>query len=254
MALFTDGLISSLGDLLAQDTQLASTAGVEGIDVTQKLTVAQEDIALEITTLLNRSQNGGDAFWLRAQPKLENIVVTKALKLWHTCHTLELVYSDAFSSQLNDRYAVKGGQFRARAKWAYERLLAQGIGITWSPVPVASAPQVVSAGGNLADGTYYVSMSWLNSKGEEGAASAPTNITTTANTFLVQPGAGPSCATGWNVYAGVAPEALFRQNGSPLALQQTWIQPSAMAMEGSEPGCGQAPNYEMPLPRMIPRG
>ena len=53
MSLFTDGLISGIEDLAAQDTQLSNVASVEGIDVTQKLRLAQEELGLEITTLFS---------------------------------------------------------------------------------------------------------------------------------------------------------------------------------------------------------
>jgi len=122
-------------DLTAQDTQLSNVASVEGIDVTQKLVLAQEELALEITTLLSGSRRAEQAFWLAAQPTIADVVVTPALKLWHTFRTLEMVYGDAYSSQLNDRYAAKRDQFHERANWAYERLLLLGIGIAWFPIP-----------------------------------------------------------------------------------------------------------------------
>jgi hypothetical protein len=254
MALFTDGLVSGMEDLTAQDTQLTNVATVEGIDVTQKLALAQEELALEIATLLSGSRRVEEAFWLTALPKIENVVVTPPLKLWHTFRALEMVYGDAYSSQLNHRYAAKRDQFHQRAGWAYERLLVLGLGIAWSPVPRARQPQVVSAAGSLANGTYYVSMAWINSKGEEGSPSVPTAITTATGTMLVQPSAPPSCATGWNVYAGGDPEGLSRQNGSPIAVTQSWLQPNAIVTGGSVPGWGQEPNCRMPMPRVILRG
>ena len=39
------------------------------------------------------------------------VVVTPPLKLWHTFRTLEMVYGDAYNSQLNDRYAGKRDEF-----------------------------------------------------------------------------------------------------------------------------------------------
>jgi hypothetical protein len=254
MALFTDGLVSGLEDLTAQDTQLSNVANVENIDVTQKLALAQEELALEITTLLSGSRRSEEAFWLNARPTIDNVVVTPALKLWHTFRTLEMVYGDAYSSQLNDRYAAKRDQFHERSRWAYERLLLMGIGIAWSPVPRSKQPQVVSAGGSLPNGTYYVSMTLVNGKAEEGAPSVPATITTAESTLLVEPAAAPVCATGWNVYIGSDPDALSRQNASPIAVSQTWLQPNTIAGTGSGPGWGQSPNCLMPMPRVILRG
>jgi hypothetical protein len=253
MALFTDGSVSGMEDLTAQDTQLSNVANVEGIDVTQKLGLAQEELALELTTLLQSSRGAPQAFWLAARPRVENVVVTPALKLWHTFRTLEMVYRDAYSNQLNDRYAAKRDQFQERAKWAYEKLLLLGIGIVWSPVPQASEPQVVSAQGNLPDGTYYVAVAWTNGKGEEGGPSVATTITTTGSTLLVQPSAPPSGATGWNVYVGLDPGSLCLQNAAPITTAPTWLQPDTIT-GGRAPGWGQSPNYMLPVPRMILRG
>jgi hypothetical protein len=254
MPLFTDGLVSGLEELTAQDTQLSNVANVEGIDVTQKLALAQEELALEITTLLGGSRRAEEAFWLNARPTIDNVVATPALKLWHTFRALEMVYGDAYSSQLNDRYAAKRDQFHERSRWAYERLLLMGIGIAWSPVPRAKQPQAVSAAGSLPNGTYYVAMTWVNGKSEEGAPSVPATITTAESTLLVEPAAPPACATGWNVYIGSDPDALWRQNASPIAVSQTWLQPNAIADTGSGPGWGQSPNCLMPMPRVILRG
>jgi len=253
MALFTDGLVSGMEDLTAQDTQLTTVANVEGIDVTQKLALAQEELEIDIITLLRGSRPAEEAFWLRAVPRIENVVVTPPLKLWHTFRTLEMVYGDAYSSQLNDRYAAKRDQFRERASAAYERLLLLGIGIAWSPVPRAGQPQTATAAGSLANGTYYVSMTWVNSKGAEGSPSVPTAIATSANTFAVQPAAAPACAAGWNVYVGMDPETLSRQNIQPIATAQAWVQPNTIA-SGSGPGWGQPPDCLLPMPRVILRG
>jgi hypothetical protein len=254
MALFTDGLMSGMEDLAAQDTQLTNVANVEGIDVTQKLVLAQEELALEITALLTGSRCGDQAIWLQAQPRINNLVVTPALKLWHTFRALEMVYGDAYSSQLNDRYAAKRDQFHERAKWAYERLLLLGMGIARFPVPRAREPQVVNAAGSLANSTYYVAMTWLNSKAEEGAPSVATPITITGSTLLVQPAPPPASATGWNVYLGTDPANLSRQNGSPIPIAQMWLQPNTVSSGESGPGWGQPPNYLMPVPRVILRG
>src|SRR5580698_1185603 len=133
MALFMDGPVSSMEDLTAQDTQLKNVASVEGIDVTQKLFLAREELALEVTTLLNEQRRAEQAVWLTALPTIANVVVTPPLKLWHTFRSLEMVYGDAYSSQLNDRYAAKRDQFHERAAWAYERLLLLGLGLVKVP-------------------------------------------------------------------------------------------------------------------------
>jgi hypothetical protein len=254
MALFTDGPVSSIEDLTAQDSQLLNVANVEGIDVTQKLALAQDQLALELTTLLARMSFVHQVFWLAAPPSLGSVVVTPALKLWHTFRSLELVYADAFASQLNDRYAARRDQFHEQAKQACDQLAAAGIGIAWMPVPQAAAPRVVAAAGSLPDNTYYVTMSWTNSTNDEGAPAVTSSITTSQSTLLVQPVAPPANAAGWNVYAGTDLDGLELQNGSPIAVGQTWLQPNTVTTGGRGPGRGQSPSYLRPAPRIIQRG
>jgi hypothetical protein len=254
MPLFTDGPISSIEDLTAQDSQLPTVASVEGIDVTQKLAIAQDQVAMDLHTALNRFGSMDHLFWLAPQPKLDRVVITPSLKLWHTARSLELVYADAYNSQLNDRYAGKRDQFHALAKWAYEKLIEIGVGIAAQPVPRAMQPTVAAFPGALADGIYYVTMTWVNAGGEEGAPAIETAISTTSSTFLVGPVAPPQIAAGWNAYAGVSPSAVFVQNASLLLVGQSWEQPAVLVQSGMFPGRGQRPTYLQALPRILQRG
>lgn len=259
MALFTDGPVSNILDLTARDTQLLNVAVVEGIDVTQKLALAQDELALEVTTLLNRLSYVEQAFWIAPQPDLGSVVVTPALKLWHTLRSLELVYTDAYNNQLNDRYAGKRDQFHEMALSAYEKLIQIGIGIANCPVPQPAIPNLVAvpapqASAPLPDATYYVTVAWINSWGDEGAAAIPAVVKTSAGTLLVPSGSTPRNGAGWNVYVGTAPDAMWRQNASPIMPGNTWLQPGTLVTSGSKPGWGQVPNYIKPVPRMIQRG
>jgi len=258
MALFTDGVPSTVDDLAALDSQLLNVAHAEGIDVTQKLTLAQIDLGLELTTLLTANTYYGQWFWVTPRPNLSSVVVTPPLKLWHTYRSLEMVYGDAYNSQLNDRYGGKRDQFRRMAKQAYEKLREIGLGIVTAPLPVASPPQVVAAqaagGGNLPDGTYFAAISWANAAGEDGAASEPTGVTTASSTFLVEAGNPPGTATGWNVYAGTDPNNLTLQNATPVEAGVSWVQPGVLGGAGRQPGAGQTWNYLRPIPRVIQRG
>jgi hypothetical protein len=254
MPLFTDGPISYIEDLTAQDSQLSTVASVEGIDVTQKIFIAQEQVAMDLLTALNRLGYVDQLFWQAPQPTLDRVVVTPPLKLWHTARSLELVYGDAYNSQLNDRYAGKRDQFHVLAKWAYEKLIEIGVGIAAQPVPRAAIPTVTPFPGALADGLYYVTMAWVNAGGEEGGAATETAISTTSSTFLVGTATAPRAAAGWNVYAGAAPDTMFGQNTSLLTLGQTWEQPAVLAQTGELPGKGQKPTYLRALPRVLQRG
>jgi len=254
MALFTDGPISSLDDLTGQDSQLLEVASTEGINVTRKLDLAQEELGAELRVLLSKLSYVDQPFWMAPKPNLGSVAVTPALKLWHTYRALEMFYADAYNSQLNDRYGGKRDQFHQMAQWAAEKLIQIGIGVVSSPIPQAATPQLTAVPGELADGVYYVSAAWVNAAGEEGASSAPAVISITASAFEVRPGASPDGATGWNVYIGDAPESMVLQNGTPIAASQTWQQVSSLAVAGRAPGSGQQPSYLKPVPRVIQRG
>jgi hypothetical protein len=254
MALFTDG-ISTIQDLMAQDSSVLATAQTENIDLSQKLTLAQQGLGIEITTLLQRSSTYDWQFWLQPDPQLNNIVVTPPLQLWHVFQTLTLVYQDAYFNQLNDRYGGKRDQFQQLAKWAMDKLIQTGIGIAADPIPQAVPPQLTSIPGDQPAATYCASVSWLNAEGQEGQASNPNTLSVAAgNALAVQPVAQPTIATGWNAYVGLSPTAMTLQNTSPLALDQVWILGGPISTLGQAPGSGQAPDYLRALPRLIQRG
>jgi hypothetical protein len=245
MALFTDGEISSIGDLQGYDTQLLEVANTEGIDVTRKLQLAQDEISVEVATLLGR---------LRVPQSADRVVVTAPLKLWHTFLALELVYRDAYNSQLNDRYAGKRDEFHGMAKWAYEKVIQGGLGIANDPVERATTPEVQVCAGGVPDGTYYVAAAWVNAGGGEGAASVPAMIETAGSSFSVRANASRANVKGWNVYVGTAPQSLIQQNNGPLDTDESWAQPGAIQTGGKPASGGQLPDYLLAVPRLIQRG
>lgn len=246
MALFTDGPASTIEDLAGQDSQVLDVASVEGIDLTRKLALAQEAVAIDLEAVLQHRAGG--------TMRLGHVAVTPALRLWHTYRTLEMVYGDAYYNQLNDRYASKRDRFSELGKWAHERLILTGIGIVPRPVPQAATPDVAATGGSVPDGTYYVTMAWLNGTGEEGASAVPAVITISGSGFLARPKAAPGGASGWNVYAGPGPDSMVRQNDAAIAPDGVWQQTDAVRTSGSGPGTGQSPSYFHALPRVIQRG
>jgi hypothetical protein len=254
MALFTDGPVSSIEDLTTLDSQLLDVASSEGIDLTRKLGAAQDDLGVELTVLINKLRFADQTFWMGAVPGLDSVVVTPPLKLWHTYLSLELVYRDAYNSQLNDRYSGKRDQFHELAEWACEKLIQTGVGIATRPVPRAATPRLTAIAGGLPDGTYYVSMAWVNAISEEGASAAPAVIAIASSALQVQPGDPPENAVGWNVYIGGDAESMILQNQCPIGSGAMWQQTAALATAGRAPGIGQAPTYLKPIPRMIQRG
>jgi hypothetical protein len=254
MALFADGAISDLDDLAAQDSQLLDVASTEGVNVTQKITLAQGELEIELASMLESLRLAAWPFSVILEPAIGNIVVTPALQLWHTYRTLEMVYADAYSDQLNDRYAAKRDQFHEFANWAREKLIQTGLGICTTPIPQAETPLLNATPGNLPDGTYYVTMAWINQIGQEGASGVPDAITTSSSTFEVQPATPPINANGWNVYVGQTSETMVMQNDEPIAAGQVWQQPAVLRTTGQAPGTGQPPNFLKAIPRVLQRG
>jgi len=257
MALFMDGPISTIDDLSAQDSQLADVASADGIDVTQKLALAQEHVAQELEGLLAGMGRPEQSLWRSARLSLHHVAVTPALKLWHTYRTLEIVYADAYNNQLNDRYAGKRDQFRSMASWAYDKFVRIGAGIVYDPIPRATKPTltaVEAAAGALPDGIYFVTMAWVNQAGEEGASAEANTISTAAATLAVQPRDPPKSAVAWNVYAGIDAGSMFRQNGAPIPAGLSWTQPSMLTTTGPRAGQGQEPAFFRPMPRVLLRG
>lgn len=243
MALFTDGPICTIEDLAAQDSGVLDVAGMEAIDLTSKLRLSQDEIGVELAPLLPCSG------------LLGNIVSTAPLRLWHGFRTLELVYRDAYHNQLNDRYRGKRDEYHALAEWAGEKLMATGVGIVANPVRKADSPELSTVYGSGAANTYFVTVSWVGANGDEGAPADWKAISTAQNSALsVKPVNRPSNAAGWNVFVGLAPDAISLQNESPLDPEQGWVQLSAIQTGGRQPGSGQVPDYYRRLPRVLQRG
>ena len=252
MALFTDRAVTGIEDLRGHDSQLLNVATVEGIDVTRKLALAHEELGVELAGLLER-QMGWPADGLYAPPAIRQVVMTPPLKLWHVFRTLEMVYGDAYNSQLNDRYAGRRDEYHEMVKWAYDQVIRSGLGMVTDPMEQAAAPVVQPSAGGLADGTYYVAIAWTNAAGEEGASSAPAMIQVSGSSFAVGTTA-PANARGWNVYAGTGPAAMTIQNPAVLGPGETWVQADTLSITGRPAGDGQRPSYRLPVPRTIQRG
>jgi hypothetical protein len=263
MALFTDGSISTLEQLAAQDTAVLDAASTEGIDATAKLSLAQEELGIALTSAFSRSAlafGNPSAWWPGSSVpsrslQLQHIVVTSPLRLWHTFHTLELIYRDAYNSQLNDRYFGKWNEYKDLARWAADMLFQIGVGLVSVPVPMAQTPALAILSGPFPATTYFVQIAWLNSRGEEGLASQVASASgPDQNTVQVMASPPPVGAALWNVYVGSSIDGITRQNNAPLDPSQAWIQTSSGLSPGKAPGTGQDPNFLRQIPRFLQRG
>jgi len=250
MALFTDGAIAALEDLVGHESGILELASSEGIDLSAKLTLAQEQVGAElVSSSLRLARNGSNGL------SLGNVAVTAPLKLWHIFRTLELIYREASGSQLNDRYRRKWQQYERLSNWASETLFHIGVGIVWDPVPAAETPELSYVAGPQDAATYFVRTSWINPKGEEGSPGKLSTLATPSGSLLVvRPGGAAGNAAAWNVYAGTTVEGVSLQNLTPLALGETWVEDVAGLAAGRLPGLGQEPNCLRGLPRVLQRG
>jgi hypothetical protein len=247
MPLFTDGIASAIEDLRAQETHIFDLASAEGVDLTAKLQLAQQEVGIELTRIVQRigSANG----------ELDGVVVTPPLKLWHVFHTLSIVYRDAYFNQLNDRYQSKWKEYRALAGWAQDMLVQTGLGVVAAPIGKAGLPVLGSATGAGVPNMYFAQYAWTNAAGQEGMPGDAKGLATNSGYVLtVLHGNPPRTSAGWNVYVGTSIDSLTRQNAEPLPLSVPWTMPPEGLVQGPQPGTGQQPDVLRPVPRVQLRG
>jgi|SRR5579872_3506471 len=255
MALFTDGPIHASGELQAYDTNVLTVASTEGIDLTSKIRLAQDEIATELLLTLRRNATNDPRRHIRTRIGLGDIVVTAPLKRWHAYKTLELVYRDAYNNQLNDRYQGKRTEYKQLSRNAAETLFEAGVGMVHHPVPKAGPPVVTSVTANVSGMQYYVRISWINTLGQEGAVSDLAQITTDNGSSVTIGSPNTPTEIGyWNVYAGTDPHLPCRQNNTPLPAGATWTPLPAGLTAGPTPGEGQAPEWWFIERHILQRG
>src|SRR5579863_2219729 len=166
MALFVDGPASTIDDLTDQDAGLLEVALVTGINVSTKLRLAVEEIRTDLHLWLNRPRPTLGLLWGSAQGltlRIEQIVITPPLKRWEAMHALALVYRDAYFSQLVDRYQAKWHEYAKLARDASESFLASGLGLVSDPIVQAAPPILSTTPAPQSGGTFYASVTWVNS-------------------------------------------------------------------------------------------
>lgn len=265
MALFTDGLVSQVSDLVAYEANLPEIAAAEGIDLATKLQLALTEVGAEIAAA---SQRPGNVYLARgggwqtsgaegnlSRFDLSQVVVTPPLSLWHTFQTLAIIYRDAYNRKLNDKYLPKWKEYKDLAHWASGLLFQTGIGVTSNPVPRPAPPVLDWVPSSAAALAVFVCVSWVGAESAEGAASAEQALTVPVNNSLrVTVGAAPAGVLGWHVYAGSASGEAFRQNTDVLDVGSAWVMPESGLVSGVEVGDGQLPEVFRTVPRFLQRG
>jgi hypothetical protein len=255
MALFTDGPIQTSGELQNYDSGVLRMASTEGIDVTSKALLSQEEIATELLLFLQRNSISDPRFLVRKRIGVGDIVVTPPLKRWHAYKTLELVYRDAYNNQLNDRYRGKWAEYKLVASHAEETLFEAGVGIVHHPVPRASQPSLTPAPASVSGTQYYIQISWIGALAQEGAVSDLLQVTSNNGSVVIVRTASPSLEVNlWNVFAATDPSRMRLQNASPLPVDATWALPVTGLTDGRPPGDGQTPEWWLVQRHVLPRG
>lgn len=260
MPLFVDGPACTIDDLTDQDAGLLEVALNTNINVTTKLRLAVGEIGTELHLWLNRpvralSQLAGPEQIWAPTLDIEQVVVTAPLKRWEAMHALELVYRDAYFSQLVDRYQAKWQEYIKLAANARESFIASGLGLVNDPVVQAPPPLLSTTPGPQNGGAFYTSVTWVNSTNQEGAPSYPSSMTVAdGNLMTVGASAAPKNAVGFNVYAGTSLSALSLQNDAMLPTNATYLYVPGQVTQGPLPGTGQKPDFTRPLVRTLLRG
>jgi hypothetical protein len=259
MALFTDGQLNALIDLQKYENRILDVANTEGIDLGGKLALAQDEVANELLMFLLKRLQYPDSPWL-AQPGMRqkigvsDVVATKPLRQWHAYKTLAFVYRDAYNNQLNDRYQGKWTEYEQLAKTSLQNYFRIGVGMVAGPIPKACTPLLSAIAGNGLASTYYVAVAWVNQAGQEGSPSDVVQITTLGDQDLVVTAVKPAVnASGWNVYAGEAPNELSLQSTTPVGIGSAWVMTTELSA-GAQPGDGQQPNWYLMDHHSIERG
>ncbi|HWE52420.1 MAG TPA: hypothetical protein VG273_21670 [Bryobacteraceae bacterium] len=254
MALFVDGPAFGIDDLTDQDSALLDIALDNDINVTTKMSLALDEIKTDLQLWLLKLRPTLETLWIPAL-RVEQIVVTPALKRWETMHALALVYRDAYFSQLVDRYQAKWQEYAKLARDARESFIATGMSLVNDPVPQALPPALTSTPAPQSGGTFYASVAWVNAAGQEGAASAASSITIADGNVMVVSGVNPPPnATGFRVYAGPALAALYLQNQVLLPVGAVCLYIPGLITHGPLPGPGQKADFVRPMARTLLRG
>ena len=255
MPLFSDGSISSMEDLRAYDSAILDLAEAEGIPLAPKIKLAATEIGIELEEFLRQRAGGGASFSADSGADVSQVVVTPALKQWHTLRTLALIYGDVHGNHFKGRYEQKWKEYQRRSRWTAEKLYQTGIGLVHRPVARAEAPEVRVLAGTTAEATYHVKVAWRNSAGENGAASDSTIASVvTAGVIGVKALNSPPSAESFDVYAGDSETDIRKQNGAPVAAGEEWVMPETGLVDGDPPPAGQEPDWWLRKDRVVQRG
>ncbi len=254
--LLTDGIPNDDISLQAYESSILTVSLTESIPLKPKLWLALEEISEDVlNVLLDHGSPTDPLATTRRQIGVSDVVVTPQMKRWHAVHTLEVFYRDAFNNQLNSRYQAKFEEYHELSLEARDTTYQFGIGLVLTPIPRAQMPTFSYVAGLIPETVYYVEVSWVSAAGQEGDASEQTTYDSPAGSLpVVTPVNPPVVATGFNVYMGLAANALALQTPTPVAVGESFTLPSTGMIAGRPPGTGQTPDVYVTGGSMLRRG
>jgi hypothetical protein len=233
MALLVDGGLVPLPELRVYDSSVLDVASVEQVDLTAKLDLVQRQAVEDMSRMLRRKAGSGFP--------VEQVVATESVRRWWAYRALEMIYRDVYFSQLNDRYGERWHTYERLAVESERQIWQGGLGRNFLPMPRPPAPGVTLGTGTIPAGSYFVAVSWVNSRGEESSLSRTTPISNDAlHGITVSASGAPVTAIGFYVYAGVEPESLSRQSSLYTLVGTPWVKSNGALIVGTAPGDGQA--------------
>ena len=257
MSLFVDGPIVNVDVLAQYDSNVLAVSAAESINLTAKISLAQETMHLELQRLIRRSELCSDQWLWVPRRGIENVVWSKGLRVWQVYEALATIYRDAYYSQLNDRHRARADEYSILAAKSRCNLVEYGLGLASHPVRRPAQPIASLVPASESGGTYYFSVSFLNDFSQESDGSPLLSVDVTdgnAADLTIGSPVGTN-VTGWNLYAGIAPEQMFKQNDQPLPLASDWCYlPSLAVTSGTVIPQGQLPDLHWPLNRFLQRG
>lgn len=225
MALMLDGKMSTVADIIQQDSGCLEVSEAEAISIEGKLALADRDCRLKLGQFVV-NQGLEDVLGVAGNlPRLDRIVANEAMERWHELHTLSLLYSDAYYRSLSDRYEKKLQHYEGMSKAAWEALIDTGIICTLDPVPRATIAGTDLVPGMMeAAATYYVGIQWVNGNGQRGAVSDPHPMYVgTGMGIQITAGERPAGVSSYDVFAGTEPERLHKQNEQPVSASEAFV-------------------------------
>lgn len=254
--LLTDGNPNTTEDLRTYESSILGVANAERIDLSIKLGLATEEITQDVLDFLLHRAGGGDPHGnSRRSIGASDVIVTRQMKRWHALHSLAVTYRDAFQAQLNDRYRAKFQEYKELASDARRQTFLFGIGLVHAPLPKAPVPSFEFVEGTVESTTYFGRVAWVSAAGHEGMPSDLMTYDAAAGTVpVVTVGMAPENAAGFNVYLGLAPETLAKQNAEPVAIGGLFTVPGDGLIAGLGPGNGQTPDLYLTEVHTLRRG